>query len=202
LSSVSLRAGDTRASDAGISVFVYKPIRQSQLRDALQRALEGRSHARKAPAVSEIDRTLAERLPLRILLADDNRVNQKVAMAFLEKMGYRIEVVSNGIEVLQALDRQFFDLVFLDVHMPEMDGFEAARQIRARWTGDQRPRIVAMTGNTLQGDREACLEAGMDDYMAKPIRVKELERVLSQWGAAKRGFTRPPLATPAAPLQP
>ena len=202
LSSVRLRAGDTRASDAGITVFVYKPIRQSQLRDALQRALEGRSHARKAPAVSEIDRTLAERLPLRILLADDNRVNQKVAMAFLEKMGYRIEVVSNGIEVLQALDRQFFDLVFLDVHMPEMDGFEAARAIRARWAGDQRPRIVAMTGNTLQGDREACLEAGMDDYMAKPIRVKELERVLTQWGSAKRGFAAPPLATPAAPLQP
>ena len=182
LTSMRLRATDPRMRELGLAVSVSKPLRQHQLRDALERVLGGGGAVRKAPTVSEIDKTLAERVPLRILLADDNRVNQKVGSAFLQKMGYRVEVASNGLEVIQALGRQPFDLIFLDVQMPEMDGFEAARQIRSTWSEAERPRLIAMTGNAMQGDREKCLEAGMDDYISKPIRVKELEHILVHWG--------------------
>ncbi len=182
LTSTRLRAGDQRLRELGLAISVSKPLRQHQLRDALDRVLGGGGPLRKAPVVSEIDRTLAERLPLRILVADDNRVNQKVGSAFLQKMGYRVEVASNGLEVIQALGRQSFDIIFLDVQMPEMDGCEAARQIRSRWSEAERPRLIAMTGNAMQGDREKCLEAGMDDYISKPIRVKELEQMLVRWG--------------------
>ena len=182
LTSTRLRAGDQRLRELGLAISVSKPLRQHQLRDALDRVLGGGGPLRKAPVVSEIDRTLAARVPLRILVADDNRVNQKVGSAFLQKMGYRVELASNGLEVLQALGRQPFDIIFLDVQMPEMDGCEAARQIRSRWSDAERPRLIAMTGNAMQGDREKCLEAGMDDYISKPIRVKELEHILVHWG--------------------
>ena len=183
LTSARLRATDPRLRELGLAISVSKPLRQHQLRDALERVIGGGGgQSRKAPAVSEIDRTLAERVPLRILLADDNRVNQKVGSAFLQKMGYRIELAGNGLEVMQALGRQSFDLVFLDVQMPEMDGYEAARQIRSTMSEAERPRLIAMTGNAMQGDREKCLEAGMDDYISKPIRVKELEHMLVHWG--------------------
>ena len=182
LTSARLRAGDQRLRELGLAISVSKPLRQHQLRDALDRVLGGGGPLRKAPVVSEIDRTLAARVPLRILVADDNRVNQKVGSAFLQKMGYRVELASNGLEVLQALGRQPFDIIFLDVQMPEMDGCEAARQIRSSWSEAERPRLIAMTGNAMQGDREKCLEAGMDDYISKPIRVKELEHILVHWG--------------------
>jgi len=96
-------------------------------------------------------------------------------------MGYRPEMANNGLEVIQALELKPFDLVLMDVQMPEMDGYEAARQICDRWP-DQRPRLIAMTGNAMQGDREKCLLAGMDDYIAKPVRPKELEAALLRWG--------------------
>jgi signal transduction histidine kinase len=187
LSSVRLRAGDTSVEALGISLFVYKPIRRAQLLDAMVRLFEAAPRARRPPVVSELDAGLAQRLPLRILLAEDNVVNVKVGQAYLTKMGYRCEVVNNGVEVLQALERQPFDLVLLDVHMPEMDGYEAARLIRDRWSDGERPWLVAMTGNAMQGDREKCLEAGMDDYIAKPVRPKELETMLIKWGTMPRG---------------
>jgi CheY-like chemotaxis protein len=121
------------------------------------------------------------------LIADDNRVNQKVGSGFLGKLGYRADVVGNGLEVLQALERQPYDIVFLDVQMPEMDGYEAARQLRLRWTGADRPRIIAMTGNAMQGDRENCLQAGMDDYIAKPVRAEDLRAALERWGRRPTG---------------
>lgn len=186
LSSVRLRAGDASAETLGISVFVYKPIRRAQLLDAFVRVFDATPRARKPPVVSELDAALSERLPLRILVAEDNMVNVKVARAYLAKMGYRCEVVSNGLEALQALERQPFDIVFLDVHMPEMDGYEAARQIRVRWPDGDRPWLLAMTGNAMQGDREKCLAAGMDDYLAKPVRPKELEAAVIKWGTAGR----------------
>ena len=96
----------------------------------------------------------------------------------MEKLGYRAEVVANGYEVLGALERQPYDIVFLDVQMPEMDGYEAARQLRRRWTGEDRPRIMAITGNAMQGDRELC----MDDYIAKPMRLDDLRTALERWG--------------------
>ena len=131
-----------------------------------------------APSTLVFDPASASRYPLRILIADDNRVNQKVASSFLEKLGYRVEVVGNGLEVLQALERKSYDIVFLDIHMPEMDGYEAARQMQKRWPADDRPRIIAMTGNAMQGDRQRCLEAGMDDYIAKPVHIEDLRAAL------------------------
>jgi signal transduction histidine kinase len=183
LTSVHLRAGDLRAAAARVSVSIYKPIRPKQLLNALSQSFDGRAASyRNAPAALTFDPSFASRLPLRILMADDNRVNQKVGSRFLERLGYRADVVGNGLEVLQALERQPYDIVFLDVQMPEMDGYEAASQLRRRWTGADRPRIIAMTGNAMQGDRERCLKAGMDDYIAKPVRVEDLRMALELWG--------------------
>jgi len=183
LTSVHLRAGDPRAAAARVSVSIYKPIRPKQLLDALSQSFDRKATSSpKAPAAPIFDPSFASRLPLRILMADDSRVNQKVGSSFLGKLGYRAEVVGNGLEVIQALERQPYDIVFLDVQMPEMDGYEAARQLCRRWTGADRPRIIAMTGNAMQGDREKCLKAGMDDYIAKPVRFGDLRTALERWG--------------------
>ena len=117
-----------------------------------------------------------------MLLADDNAINQKVGLSVLQKLGYRADVANNGLEVLKALEQKAYDILFLDVQMPEMDGLEAARQICQRWPADKRPRIIAMTGNALIGDREKCLQAGMDDYISKPVRVTEFQAALERWG--------------------
>ena len=187
LTSVHLRAGDPRADAARISHSVYKPIRPAQLLEALTQSFDSKPVSpRRAPAVSVFDRSFASRLPLRILMADDNRVNQRVGSSFLDKLGYRAELVSNGLEVLQALERQSYDIVFLDVQMPEMDGYAAAREIHLRWADNDRPRIIAMTGSAMQGDRERCLAAGMDDYISKPIRVEDLRTALTRWGRPSR----------------
>ena len=130
------------------------------------------------------DRTLAERLPLRLLLADDNVVNQAVGTGLLKRLGYQVDVVTTGAEVLQALEAREYDLIFLDVQMPVMDGYEAARRIRARWSANEhtRPRMIAMTSDAMQGAREMCLEAGMDDYLSKPVNVETLQALLQRWG--------------------
>ncbi len=172
-----------RESNEGIFVAnLAKPVRQSQLFDTLVGVL-AQSGALVPPAgtvglPSPFDTTLAERHPLRILLAEDNVVNQKLALRLLQKLGYRADLASNGIEVLEGLARQTYDVVLMDVQMPEMDGLEASRRVVARWRGGARPRLVAMTANAIQGDREACLAAGMDDYVTKPVRVEELMRAL------------------------
>jgi CheY-like chemotaxis protein/HPt (histidine-containing phosphotransfer) domain-containing protein len=130
-----------------------------------------------------MDPAMAGRHPLRILLAEDNVVNQKLALSLLGQMGYRADVAANGLEAIEAVERQPYDVVFMDVQMPEMDGLEATREITRRWSRDQRPRIVAMTANAMQSDREMCLAAGMDDYMSKPIRVEELIAALERSAA-------------------
>jgi CheY-like chemotaxis protein len=117
---------------------------------------------------------------IRILLAEDNVVNQKVATHLLDRIGYRADIAANGLEVLEALKRQSYDAVLMDVQMPEMDGLEATRRICREWPAHKKPRIIAMTANAMQGDREKCLEAGMDDYITKPVRREELALALSK----------------------
>jgi CheY-like chemotaxis protein len=116
--------------------------------------------------------------PLRILLAEDNAVNQKVALLLLERLGYHADVAWNGLEALEALERQPYDVVLMDVQMPELDGLDASRRICERWPPGSRPRIIAMTANAMLEDREACFAAGMDDYVAKPIRPDVLAEAL------------------------
>jgi signal transduction histidine kinase/ActR/RegA family two-component response regulator len=151
-------------------------------------AAEAAVAAVAGPAKARIDPELAARHPLRILLAEDNAVNQKLAMRLLNQMGYHADLAVNGIEAIERIGREAYDVVLMDVQMPEMDGLEASRRITAQWPVGQRPRIVAMTANAMQGDREACLAAGMDDYVTKPIRVDALMQALIS--VAARGPAR------------
>jgi len=167
---------------------LQKPLRRQALFDALSQAFTGDAVANtRVASAPRFDAKLGERLPLRLLLADDNAVNQKVGRALLKRLGYSIDVVGNGHEVIAALERSDYDLVFLDVQMPEMDGYETATAIgmRANSTGWRRPRLVAMTGNAMQGDREKCLQAGMDDYISKPVRIEDIVAALEKWGPMK-----------------
>ena len=179
------------------AAYLTKPIKASQLYNVLvgifieerRRELEPAAPA-PAPAPAPppsaaapiFDRQLGQRVPLRILLAEDNLLNQKLALKILERMGYQADVAGTGREVLEAVQRQTYDVVLMDVQMPEMDGLEATRQIRQRWPNPAGPRIIAMTANAMQGDREICLAAGMDDYVSKPIQVAELQAALERAG--------------------
>jgi CheY-like chemotaxis protein len=122
----------------------------------------------------ELDPGHAERHPLDILVVEDNAVNQKLALRMLARMGYQADLAANGREALQAVERRSYDLVLMDVQMPEMDGLEATREIVARIPQAQRPWIVAMTANAMDSDRQRCMDAGMNAYIAKPIQVEEL----------------------------
>jgi CheY-like chemotaxis protein len=178
-------AGD---DDKLFNAYLAKPIRQSHLYDTLVGLLAQDVAPRAtatAAAKSRLDPEMAARHPLRILLAEDNVVNQKLALRILQQMGYRADLASNGMEAVESVQRQTYDVVLMDVQMPEMDGLEASRRITQRWPVTERPRIVAMTANAMQGDRELCLQAGMDDYLTKPIRVDELVQALVSVPARK-----------------
>jgi signal transduction histidine kinase/DNA-binding response OmpR family regulator/HPt (histidine-containing phosphotransfer) domain-containing protein len=192
----SLGSREEGVEGGPFAAFLLKPIRASQLYDALVGILareDRRMRRQEGPARSEFDAEMGARLPLSILLAEDHPVNQKLALLMLKRLGYRADVAANGLEALEALERQPYDVVLMDVQMSEMDGLEATRQIRRRWPtgprqGRPRPRIIAMTANAMKEDREACFAAGMDDYLGKPIRVEELVAAL---------FRSHPLAEPA-----
>jgi PAS domain S-box-containing protein len=173
---------ETRETAAGgeLAGVLSKPVKQSNFYNVLVEIFGGeRLETYRALQMGKLDGTMGELLPLRILLAEDHPVNQKVALLTLQRMGYRADVAGNGLEVLDALRRQPYDVVLMDVLMPEMDGLAAASHICQEWPVERRPRIVAMTANAMQGDREECIKAGMDDYISKPIRVDELVRALS-----------------------
>jgi CheY-like chemotaxis protein len=172
--------GRREAEGSLFAATLAKPLHQSQLFDMLVTLLahDGAPAVAPAAAKPKIDASLAQRHPLRILLAEDNVVNQKLALRLLQQMGYRADLASNGIEAIECIERQPYDVVLMDVQMPEMDGLEASRRITQRWPAGGRPRIVAMTANAMQGDREDCLAAGMDDYVTKPIRVDALVQAL------------------------
>ncbi len=139
----------------------------------------GRIQSRKS-AQSQFNKELGVQHPLRILLVEDNLINQKVALRMLERLGYKADVAANGLKAIQALSHQPYDLVLMDIQMPELDGIQATQRIRQEWLPNQQPRIVAMTANAQTGDREACLANGMDDYVSKPIKVGELMQVLQR----------------------
>src|ERR1039457_4814663 len=177
---------------------VNKPVKPAQLCEVLVRALLSPKAAAPEQPTSKPGQPLTERLPLSILLCDDNAINQKVAARILQSIDYQPDFAANGREALDALDRKPYNLIFMDVMMPEMDGLEATRAIRERQKAGATNYhssivIVAMTAQAMQGDREKCLAAGMDDYLAKPIRPKDVRAVIERWGSQ---------SAPAAPAAP
>ncbi len=170
---------------------IAKPAKAEELRNALRLAFNHTADTAfatlDAPAV--FDGGLGERHPLRILLAEDHPVNQRVARLLLSRLGYHdCALVANGLEVIDAITRRSFDVILLDVQMPELDGLETARRLCQTLPPSERPWMIALTANAMEGDREDCLAAGMDDYLAKPIAAKDLARVLTD--AAKHGANR------------
>jgi CheY-like chemotaxis protein len=187
LTSFGQRGHGQTALQAGFAGYLVKPLRQSQLYDCLVTVMG--LPASSAPPTLITRHRVAEvqmQTRLRVLVAEDNIVNQKVAARMLEKLGCRVDVVANGREALAVLNQCPYDLVFMDCQMPEMDGYAAtaALRLREQQTGQHLP-IIAMTANVMPGDREDCLQAGMDDYVSKPVQRSELVAMLQKWGNVK-----------------
>jgi len=188
LTSLGHRFTKKELQAAGIDAYLVKPVKQSRLYDTLVDVIgdaKAQHTLTETPPAPDPLPAAAPRKSLRVLVAEDNQVNQKIAIAQLGKLGCTVDVVANGLEVLESLPRLKYDLIFMDCQMPEMDGYEASQAIRKR---EQEPgricpwnapiRIVAMTANAMQGDREKCLAAGMDDYVSKPVRLVDLQAAL------------------------
>jgi signal transduction histidine kinase/DNA-binding response OmpR family regulator/HPt (histidine-containing phosphotransfer) domain-containing protein len=177
----SLGHREAKEGSEAFAAFLTKPVKPSALFDALIGIFTGqpiRVLSRQAAEQPQFDAAMGRHWPLRILLAEDNATNQKLTLTVLGRLGYRADVAANGLEVLQALSRQAYDVVLMDIQMPEMDGLEATRRLRREMPPAQQPHVIAMTANAMQGDREMCLAAGTDDYISKPIRIGELVGVL------------------------
>jgi CheY-like chemotaxis protein/HPt (histidine-containing phosphotransfer) domain-containing protein len=193
------QAGEAR--DAGFDAFLTKPVRQSPLYDCLATLLGGPTAA--VPGSPILTRhTLAEAKNAhryRILLAEDHEINQKLAVAVLEGMGYRVEVVGTGRQAIEAVRRGGYDLVLMDCQMPELDGYEATAEIRRAEGPERTVPIVAMTANAMEGERERCLAAGMNDYVTKPIDRRRLAETLQRWlGPLRPRAAAPPAVPPEA----
>ncbi|MDA8256199.1 MAG: response regulator [Betaproteobacteria bacterium] len=173
------RTKDDKMGRAAFAAYINKPIKPAALLDVLLHAM------RVAPMVAEVSppvpvaTRLADSLPLDILVAEDNTVNQKVVQQLLAHLGYRADVVASGIEVLDALDRQNYDVILMDVQMPDMDGLEATRRLKLRFGREAAPKVIAMTASAMLGDREKCLAAGMDAYVSKPVELDQIRAVLT-----------------------
>src|SRR6266850_2479865 len=207
LTSMGVRPNQPDISGVAFASCLTKPVKPAQLYEVLARALSGaKALPQKTPPNVKLDPGLATRLPLRVLLCDDNTINQKVALRLLKQMGYRADLAANGVEALTALERQPYDLVFMDVMMPEMGGLEATKIIRDRqqqkstYPHYKSPIvIVAMTASAMQGDREKCLAAGMDDYLAKPVRPEDIRLIVERWGESAAKLDVQEKATNGAP---
>jgi signal transduction histidine kinase/DNA-binding response OmpR family regulator len=178
----SLGRREIGAEDLEFVAYLTKPLKPSALYDALAGLFaEGiiTSKTEEAEARPILDPEFSKQHPLRILIAEDNQINQKLALRILGQMGDRADVASNGLEAVESIQRQTYDVILMDVQMPEMDGLDATRAIR-KLSEVRQPRIIAMTANALEGDRELCIQAGMDDYISKPIRVHELVQALEK----------------------
>ena len=167
-----------RVDSALFDAYLFKPIKPSKLQKVMTDIISLKG-TKESARLHKLD-DKAKINPIKILLAEDNVSSQKVALQMLKRLGYRADVAANGIEVCQALERQTYDLVLMDVRMPEMDGLEATRIIRQRWP-DSGPSIIAITAHALENDRKKCLDAGMDDYVSKPVKAEDLARVLGKY---------------------
>ncbi|MEI7728820.1 MAG: response regulator [Verrucomicrobiota bacterium] len=193
LTSQRRRRDPLQSARLNAALVLKKPVWPQQVLDTLLRAVGSAVTAPTASSAPALDSTMGVRMPLQILLADDNEINQKVARALLRRLGYEVQVARNGSEVLQALEEQLYDLVFLDLQMPEMDGYEAMRRIIAKWPAEKRPWVIAMTAAVLPKDREKCRAAGMSDFVIKPVRTDVLQAVIAKWYplvAARRAASR------------
>ncbi len=184
LTSIGRKENVNNFKDINLSAFLNKPIKLVQLYETISSVLNNNSKvlAERSKRNIKIDREFGHNLPLKILLAEDNVVNQKVALRILERMGFRADVSANGYEVMSAVKKIKYDIILMDIYMPEMDGYETTGNIINKYSHVERPKIIAMTANAMQGDKDKCLDAGMDDYVSKPIRVEELYAVLKKWG--------------------
>ena len=177
LTSFGERGYAATAREVGIAAYLTKPVRQSQLFDCVVKIISTTTST--APVLKHAEKNVKASSNKRVLLAEDNIINQKVALRQLQKLGYRADAVANGREAIEALGRIPYDLVLMDCQMPEMDGYEATAEIRRREGATKHTAIVAMTANALEGDRDKCLCAGMDDYVSKPVKLEDLNAVLS-----------------------
>lgn len=184
LTSAGHRGDAARCQELGIAAYLLKPIRQSELREAIARALGAAEQSGTIPLITRFSLHDA-REPgdsLHILVAEDNAVNQRLATRLLEKRGHRVAIAGNGKEALLALEKEKFDLVLMDLQMPEMDGFEATAAIRVREKNSSaHQEIVALTAHAMAGDSDRCVAAGMDGYLSKPIRPQELDSLLQKY---------------------
>jgi len=203
------RRGDAKAAqEAGFIGYLTKPIRKGQLQACLETVMgyepEEPSAVPRLFITSHHLQELRRQKAARILVADDHHVNQQLAVMLVERLGYRADVVANGQKVIEALSRMSYDAILMDCHMPQIDGYEATRTIRDSEGHTRHTPIIAMTANAMTGDREKCLNAGMDDYLSKPLRPEELERVLAHWlqqetqhqAAEKHSLTHHPQPAP------
>lgn len=167
------------------SFYVNKPVKHSQLADILYSVFskEENNPSKQVEVESDLKATCLK-YPFEILVAEDNFINQKLVRKLFEVLGYKTDLAANGYETIESLKRKPYHIIFMDVQMPEMDGLEATRVIKERWKNNA-PVIIAMTANAMQGDREKCLEAGMDDYISKPLRLEDIIKVINYWGASK-----------------
>jgi CheY-like chemotaxis protein len=178
---IAAAQGEDAVPPGAFAAVLKKPVKRSKLHHALARVLSlesGLASDRLSPPTLQFDAGLANRLPLRILLAEDSPTNQRIALLMLRRMGYEADVAENGLEVLAALERRRYDLVLMDVEMPQMDGVEATRRIRAQAPRDAQPRILGLTANASPEDRDGFLAAGMDACLVKPVRPAELQAAL------------------------
>jgi two-component system sensor histidine kinase/response regulator len=204
LTSGGQRGDALRCEDLGVAAYLLKPVRQVELKEALIRVISAKQHSDSIPIVTRhsLNNGRSPQKALRILLAEDNSVNQLLATRLLEKRGHRVTVTSNGKDALTELDNETYDLVFMDVQMPEMSGIEATMFIREK----EKERsthlpIIALTALVMKGDRERCLTAGMDGYLSKPIRPQELDEILDHYVEKPREIPAPsplPMEAPAA----